>query len=239
MLPKIGITTFRLMNTMTGYYRSAVNETYGQAIEKSGGLPLLIPNITDDHLLDEFVASCDGFIFSGGIDISPCFFGEDPHPLNGETSMILDQCQLPLMKKVIAARKPILAICRGHQVLNVACGGSLHQDVSLHGEVIKHSQSADYTDVSHLVTITEKGHLADLFGDKVWTNSYHHQSVNAIGDGLKITAYASDGIVEGIELIDYPFGVGVQWHPEAMMLGSDDMKPLFDAFIKASCALVK
>ena len=146
----------------------------------------------------------------------------------------LDRCQIPLMQKAIRARKPILAICRGHQILNVVCGGTLYQDNTLHGgEVFKHFQSADRSDYCHMVHIEPGSTLHTLFGDQIWTNSFHHQSVKDLGRGLRVTARAEDGIVEAIELEDYPFGLGIQWHPEGMFEEEDSMHPLFEAFIQA------
>ncbi len=235
MLPKIGITTVNLSNPGNGSSRTGVGDTYINAVVRCGGLPVLIPVITDTGMLDAYVNEMDGFIFSGGIDISPCCYGENPHALLGDTSMKLDRCQIPLMQKVIAAKKPFLAICRGNQVLNVACGGTLYQDNSLHGgETFKHMQATDRGDGSHLVHLETGNTFYRLFGDTVWTNSYHHQSVKEIGKSLQICGCAEDGIVEAIELIDYPFGLGIQWHPEVMFQAEDSMKPLFEGLINAA-----
>lgn len=233
MLPKIGITTIVQKSPKNGSNFHAIGETYVHAVSRTGGLPFLLPVLTDAALLDAYTDAMDGFIFSGGIDISPRFYGENPHPLLDDTSIVLDRCQIPLMQKIIQARKPFLAICRGHQVLNVACGGTLYQDNSLHGtDTFKHFQAADRADATHLVHITPGSTLYDLFGDSVWTNSFHHQSVKAPGKGLRICATAEDGIVEAIELENYPFGLGIQWHPEGMFPVEDSMRPLFEALIK-------
>lgn len=232
MLPRIGITTFHFKRP-TGSISHAVNETYLSAIARCGGLPYALPIVTDEALLDAYVEDMDGFLFSGGIDISPSFYGEAPHPLLGDTSLTLDRCQIPLIRKVIAARKPFLAICRGNQLLNVACGGTLYQDVRLHGEVFKHIQSTDTGDFSHKVHIEPGSRLYSLLGDTAWTNSFHHQSVKELGRGLAVTAHTDDGIIEGIELTDYPFGLGIQWHPEAMFAVEDSMRPLFAGLIEA------
>lgn len=235
MTPKIGITTVNNLNPVSGAELSTLGWTYIDAVAQSGGLPLLIPSITDGLLLDAYAEACDGFIFSGGIDVSPCCYGEMQHPLLGDTSLKLDKSQIGLVKRVIAARKPFLAICRGNQVLNVACGGTLYQDNSLHGgDIAKHMQKTDRGDVSHEVTIQEGSVLHGMYGGKLWTNSYHHQSIKALGEGLKITADADDGIIEAVELIDYPYGLGIQWHPEVMLLADEDMRPLFDGLIGAA-----
>lgn len=235
MIPKIGITTVNHKSPVNGSELSALGWTYIDAVSGSGGLPVLIPSITDEKLLDAYVEACDGFIFSGGIDVSPCCYGEMQHPLLGETSLKLDRGQIGLAKKVIAARKPFVAICRGNQVLNVACGGTLYQDNSLHGgEIAKHMQKSDRGDISHEVTIHAGSTLHELYGERIWINSYHHQSIKNVGDGLKVTAVADDGIIEAVELVDYPYGLGIQWHPEVMLLADDGMKGLFDGLVKAA-----
>ncbi len=236
MLPKIGITTFNQKNPKNGAPYTALSDNYISAVTRTGGLPYLIPILTEDAQLDAYAADMDGFIFSGGIDVSPSFYGENPHPKLGDTSLVLDRCQIPLMKKIIAARKPFLAICRGNQVLNVACGGTLYQDNSLHGDqVLKHIQATDRGDYSHQVSFSPGTTFHRLFGDKVWTNSYHHQSVKELGQGLVICGRADDGIIEAIELEDYPCGLGIQWHPEVMFPAEDSMRPLFEELIKAAC----
>lgn len=233
MIPQIGITTVHFKRPNGNGVGHGINDTYVDAIIKTGGLPVLLPVTDDESLLDVYVEKMDGFLFSGGFDISPNFYGENPHRLLSDTSLVLDRCQIPLMRKVIKAGKPLLAICRGHQVLNVACGGTLYQDVTLHGDVMKHFQATDNGDYSHLVHIEKGSRLYEMFGDKVWTNSFHHQSVKELGQGLMVTARAEDGIVEGVELVGYPYGLGVQWHPEAMFTVEDSMRPLFMGLIEA------
>lgn len=235
MTPKIGITTVNHTSPVNGSELSALGWTYIDAVSRSGGLPLLVPSITDEALLDAYVDACDGFIFSGGIDVSPCCYGEMQHPLLGDTSLKLDKSQIGLVKKVIAARKPFVAICRGNQVLNVACGGTLYQDNSLHGgDIAKHMQKTDRGDVSHEITVHEGSILHGMYGGRIWINSYHHQSIKVLGDGLKVTAVADDGIIEAVELADYPYGLGIQWHPEVMLLADEGMRPLFDGLVEAA-----
>lgn len=233
MLPLIGITTNNVKNPSSGAELSSNGWTYTNAVIKGGGLPVLLPSLTEESLLDALTERMDGFIFSGGIDVTPCCYGEMAHPLLGDTSLKLDRSQIGLLRRVIAARKPFLAICRGHQVLNVACGGTLYQDNSLKdGAIARHMIRDDRGDVSHQVTLSPNSTLHELFGDRIWVNSYHHQSIKNLGDNLKISAVADDGIIEAVELINYPFGLGIQWHPEAMLVASDDMLPLFERLAK-------
>ena len=235
MLPLIGITSNNMKNPGSGAELSYNGWTYTNAVTRGGGLPILLPSLTDEAQLDALVERCDGFVFSGGIDVTPCCYGEMAHPLVGDTSLKLDRSQIGLLKRVIAARKPFLAICRGHQVLNVVCGGTLYQDNSLHGgEIARHMVKDDRGDVSHQVTIYPDSTLHTMFGDRIWINSYHHQSVHKLGDGLKITAVADDGIIEAVELVDYPYGRGIQWQPEAMLIAGDEMLPVFEGLIEAA-----
>lgn len=235
MLPIIGITTINVRNPRSGSLSSSNGWTYTDAAIKGGGLPILLPAVTDEKKLDIMAEICDGFIFSGGPDVTPCYYDEMPHPLIRETSHSLDQSQMSLIKRIIKLKKPFLAICRGIQVLNVACGGTLYQDNSLHSkDTALHMIKDERGDVSHKISIKKDSLLHEMFGDSIWVNSYHHQSIKTLGKNLKITATADDGIIEGVELIDYPCGLGVQWHPEALLATSEDMLPLFTGLVKAT-----
>lgn len=213
-----------------------LNNTYIISVSKAGGIPIIIPTRLTQEEIKRITELCDGFVFSGGIDITPSFFDEDPHEKLGATSYPLDMVQIPLMQEIVRARKPFLGICRGEQILNVALGGSLYQDISEYPELfVKHSQKSIPGDVSHRVFIEPDTLLFSLFGKEIMTNSYHHQSVKKPGENIVISARSSDGIVEAIEIKDYPFGVGVQWHPEMMITAGDEtMCPLFEKLIQAA-----
>lgn len=216
--------------------QNIIGSHYSESVEKAGGLPLLIPVTSNEDALDSYVTLCDGFLFCGGADINPLLYGEVPHPLLGSSNLELDHFQLTLMKKIISAQKPVLGICRGEQILNVACGGTLYQDISLYSKSsMKHMQSEiKRHSVSHKVTFTKDSILYDIFGLKTYTNSYHHQSVNALGDNLAVTAIADDYIIEGIEMLHHPFQVGVQWHPENFIQTSNKMLPLFEKLVETA-----
>ena len=210
------------------------NVAYVESILKGGAVPLILPVTNDENVIDEYVRICDGFIFTGGDDISPLFYNEEPRTC-GRTSIILDEYQLALFQKVYAARKPFLGICRGLQLINVALGGSLYQDISEFSKnTIKHMQKTDPTDVSHSVSFTNDSIFYRLFGDKIYINSYHHQAINRLADNLKAVGKAPDGIIEAIEVTDDRFGIAVQWHPEKMLLKDDEMLPLFKELINRS-----
>lgn len=228
--PLIGIITIIDAQAVP---RVSVNINYQNAVIRAGGIPVLLPVTKEEELLAVYTDMCDGFLFSGGQDISPCRYGELPSRLTGPSSLLLDDYQLKLMKLVLDSRKPFIAICRGIQVLNVALGGTLYQDLTEFSHTVaKHMQETDRGDVSHPVTIQEDTLLYQLLGSRIWTNSYHHQALKNIPDSLKAAAHSDDGVVEAVEVRDYPFGIGIQWHPEAMMACDDTMLPLFSAFIR-------
>ena len=231
MKPLIGIVVCGFMDN-----RQFVANPYIQSVRYSGGLPLILPLVRSDTLLDQYVSLCSGFLFFGEGDITPLLFGQEPQNGNGQTSITVDLFQIRLMKRVLASRKPVLAICRGMQVLSVACGGTIWQDLSLApGNTINHmQQSPSRSDVSHRIR-TERGSLIrHCAGPALLVNSFHHQAVNTPGRGVSVTARASDGTIEAIEIADHPFAAGVQWHPECMYRASREMRALFQEFISRS-----
>ncbi len=228
--PVIGIVTVLDEGAVP---RVFANINYPNAVIRGGGVPVMLPVTKSREILSGYLTVCDGFLFSGGQDLSPCRYGELPSRLLGPTSLLLDDYQLSLMKLVLEAKKPFLAICRGIQVLNVACGGTLYQDLTEFSPTVsKHMQETDRGDVSHPVTIQEGTLLRQLFGTRIWTNSYHHQALKQVAECLQTAALSDDGIVEAVEVKDYPFGIGVQWHPEAMLPSDDAMLPLFVSLVQ-------
>lgn len=228
MRTKIGIIICGLENQ-----RQYVSDVYIQAIKSVGGLPVILPLIKSKTVIKEYVDLCDGFLFCGGGDITPLLFGQEPVTNVGKTDITLDLFQIRLMKEILETDKPILAICRGMQVLNVACGGTIHQDIDLVDyETINHMQnSLSRRDISHKVIFEPNTKIHKLLGNFAYTNSFHHQSVDRLGRGLTVTGFTGDAIVEAIEMPSHTFVLGVQWHPESMM-DSSDMKQLFHALIR-------
>lgn len=232
MKPLIGIATNVFVEPSFHLEQNVAGSHYIDSVKKAGGLPLLIPFTLNNNDLSSYVTLCDGFLFCGGGDINPLLFGENPHPLNGSGNLELDQFHLSLMKKIIKASKPVLGICRGEQILNVSLGGTIYQDLSLCESPIKHMQSeAKRHFITHKVSFTSGSILYDLFGENTYTNSYHHQSIHSLGDNLTATGFTDDGIIESIEVLNHPFQVGVQWHPENFIQISDAMIPLFQKLI--------
>ena len=189
MQPKIGIVICGLEGN-----HQFVSNPYIQSVRYSHGLPLLLPLVRSEDLLNQYVSLCDGFLFCGGGDITPLLFGESPLPGNGRTSISTDIFQLHLMRQILSSRKPVFAICRGMQLLNVACGGTIWQDFSLiPGKTLDHMQQTDVrSDISHKIRIGRTGHLRKCLGTSLYVNSFHHQAVNLTGKGIIVTARACD-----------------------------------------------
>mgnify|MGYP002239436288 CR=1 FL=1 len=187
------------------------------------GVPLLLPLVRSDEALQTYCSLCDGFLFCGGNDITPTSVwkrtgkrtgGNQHHTGYFSTS--------PSARHSKNQKRPLLAICRGMQVLNVACGGTLLQDIdtSLHAPINHMQLSASRSEISHKVLVAKGSILSSITGSSLYTNSFHHQAVDSLGKGLVPTARTSDGIIEAIELSAHPFALGVQWHPECMYLSS-------------------
>ncbi|WP_430535909.1 gamma-glutamyl-gamma-aminobutyrate hydrolase family protein [Listeria rocourtiae] len=222
--------TVQVPNTISrnGTY---VGGDYVSVVADNGAAPLVIP-ITDTRLVKTFVDQLDGLILSGGQDISPKFYGAEAEAELGVTCEIRDAFELALLKETLAQKKPILAICRGAQLLNVALGGTLYQDTnSIEHANLPHMQQEQATQPTHPVKFEKLSRLHRIFGSSAQVNSFHHQAIETLGTGLKITAIAPDGIVEAIEKQGVPFVVGVQWHPELIANEDASMNRLFQEFV--------
>ena len=228
MKTKIGIIICDLIDS-----KQFVTDAYIQAVKSAGGLPLILPLVKSKTVIQDYVSLCDGFLFCGGGDITPLLFGQEPNYGIGATDITLDLFQIRLMKEILKAEKPVLAICRGMQIMNVACGGTIYQDLNqLDIETINHMQtSLSRRDISHKVLFKPKTRLHRMFGDFAYTNSFHHQAIDRLGLGLIISGTTGDDIIEAIEMPSHPFVVGVQWHPESMIASAPNMKQLFHALI--------
>lgn len=233
--PVIGITGAYVNHNkhMEGLY---VHHDYHKAVVAVGGLPIVIP-FTNPELAVATLQLCDGIILSGGEDVDPQFYSQEPHQKIGPTIPERDVFEMAIVKYVLEHNMPLLAICRGMQILNVALGGSLIQDIpSQVQDSMKHTQIIERSRDSHGVTIHEDSKLYQIFGtDKVRVNSLHHQALDAIANDLRVVARSSDGIVEAVEYIEpSTFTIGVQWHPESMASTNPYMNALFAEFIKCS-----
>lgn len=231
--PRIGISA----NRKDGL--SCIAETYVQAILKAGGAPILIPVITDIKALTAIVENLDGLVMSGGGDINPLYMQEEPIPQLQEGDTYRDEYDFILLRLATNRQLPVMGICRGHQILNVAFGGDLFQDIPSQksGPALKHSQSFPREQVSHSIQITDTPSvLRTLSGEtqRLAVNSFHHQAVKTVAPGFVATATAPDGINEAME---HPQRTrfSVQWHPEAMAANDDEqMLALFRHQVEAA-----
>jgi putative glutamine amidotransferase len=213
------------------------NQSYIDAVIRAGAAPLLIPNVTDEALLRTLYDRLDGLLLSGGGDIAPLYYGEARHEKCGLPSPERDVTELALTRWAIGEGMPLLAICRGIQVLNVALGGSLYQDIEAQAPGAKrHRWSPGYPRdyIAHSVSIGAQTRLARIVGtDPLPVNSFHHQAIKDVAPGLTVTARAPDQIIEAVEANGQAFVVGVQWHPEGLASADVRAQRLFDAVVEA------
>ena len=213
--------------------RVRVNEAYTDALAAAGLVPIVLPPI-DPAVAAASLTDVAGLVLTGGEDVDPARFGEDRHPATGEAHDRRDAYELALAREAHERRIPTLAICRGLQVMNVALGGTLIQDIpSQYSRDIAHDPAGRRADRVHRVTIESESRLARVVGStSIYTNSSHHQSVHRLGPGLRVTAASEDGVVEAIEPTDGAWWmVGVQWHPEELTATAEDWdRRLFRAF---------
>lgn len=237
MKPIIGIlANISPMNKENnGVITAYVNNSYVNAVEKAGGVPLIIPVNKNKENIKRQIEIVDGIIISGGADINPILYKEEPLIGLGYFDQDIDEFDLLATRIALILEKPILGICRGVQVLNVCLGGSLYQDIShIDSSYIKHYQDTKRYTGTHTITISEWSKLADIIGTEIVVNSFHHQSVKDLGKGLVVTASSKDGVIEAIELKGNKFVIGVQWHPEEMIETSEKMLMLFKKLVEAA-----
>ena len=232
--PLIALTPYFNIERDEPYMRPA----YLKAIRAVGGTPLILPLDLEEEDLQQVVDTFDGFLFTGGPDIHPFYFGEETQENCGNVCLRRDRMEMALLKLVMKTGKPVLGICRGIQLLNVALGGDIYQDIPSQFPQdfpIAHTQPAAYAIPSHHVSIAEGSRLFEISGglQKLAVNSCHHQAVRRLAPGLSAGAFAPDGIIEEIEMTAYPFLMGVQWHPEYLWESDETSSRLFQAFVEA------
>ncbi|MGL5414453.1 MAG: gamma-glutamyl-gamma-aminobutyrate hydrolase family protein [Clostridium sp.] len=206
---------------------------YVDAIILAGGIPLLIPITNDLDVIKAQVDSIDGLLITGGYDINPLEYNEEPSKGLGVISNERDFCEFNLLKYATLKNIPYLGICRGHQLLNVFNGGTLFQDMNAIDEFsIKHIQYGEPHRASHSISLCKDSNLFNIFGEEYKVNSFHHQSIKDVAPGFIVNAKSVDGCIEGIEKIDEnSFFMGVQWHPEIMAKDDSKTIDLFKYFI--------
>jgi putative glutamine amidotransferase len=231
--PIIGITTGR--GKVDGNPTIRLGEAYVQAVLRAGGIPLLLP--VGNLPIDEILPHLDGLLLSGGGDIDPVLFGGEPHPKVYGIDRERDALELALVREAVRTKLPFLAICRGIQAVNVALGGTLYTDIydQLPG-ALAHPwvEGAPRDHLAHTIQVMPGSRLAELLGGpQVWVNSLHHQGIRSVAAGLNPVAVAQDGLVEAVEVEGHPFGLSVQWHPEALP-DLPAMQALFRGLVTAS-----
>ncbi|WP_313894588.1 gamma-glutamyl-gamma-aminobutyrate hydrolase family protein [Psychrobacillus sp.] len=206
------------------------------AISEFGGVPIVLPNIEGESV-DAIANMIDGLLLTGGGDIDPTLFGEEPQPALGNITPERDVFEIALIEKMLELNKPILGICRGVQILNIAAGGNMYQDIYTQSEnkLLQHDQKAPSTHASHFVWVMKDSLLSDIVKvDTFKVNSFHHQAVRKVPEGFEVSAIASDGTIEAIESKNHAFVIGVQWHPESLLLKKEAMSStIFQAFLHA------
>lgn len=233
MQPVIGIIP-SMDNEEKSYY---VHPDNVEAIKKAEGLPIIIPFMEDSEQINQLLQWIDGLYLTGGVDIAPKWYGEEPHPKLGRVDPPRDEFEITVIKKFYALQKPIFGVCRGSQALNVALGGKMFQDIyaQMDGELLQHQQKslAGYT--SHQVKITPGSLLEKLTGKTtLQVNSRHHQANRLVAEELQVSAKAQDGVIEAIEGKGDFFVLGVQWHPESLLAKNDeDSLKIYKGFVQA------
>jgi putative glutamine amidotransferase len=235
--PLIGITT------AIEEERYFIRQSYVRAITEAGGLPVLLPPIQDPVLIQGYLERIDGLLLSGGGDICPVFFNSEPSDKLSLVYWERDNFEMQLAKLALKAELPILGVCRGHQVLNVATGGALIQDIATEIEKsLPHKQDGTREKPWHSVKINPKSRLAEILKaatpgtplEQFPVNSIHHQSISKVGKGFKVVAESPDGVIEAIENDSASFVIGVQWHPEDLIKLDPVYLGLFSSLVKAS-----
>ena len=236
--PRILIPTPIQFNTARSF---STGQGYINSLVTAGGIPLMAPVTIDENALRGLYEFADGVLLSGGGDVDPAVYGETTHEKTGYVDLDRDRVEFLLTRWAVADDKPIFGICRGIQAMNVAMGGSLVQDIPSEWEsTLKHNgryENATRDEVLHHVAVETGSRIEKMVQNHdVGVNSFHHQAVKRVAEGFTITSRAPDGIIEGMEMPDKRFVVGVQWHPEEMSAVRADMLNLFVEFVDA-CAV--
>lgn len=228
--PVIGISAVSIFNPRM--YSQRV--TFSDTVSDRGGIAVMLPLYSAKEKIadiEEIVSHIDGLLLPGGADVEPSVYGEERLPECGMSLIAEDEYEIALLKEVVRQGKPILGICRGMQITNVAFGGTLYQDIpSQYSKDSDHSTKSDGPVIIHPVKLEEGSHLAGIMGTDIKVNSYHHQAVKDVAPGFKIVGKSHDGINEAMENEDGSI-LCVQWHPE-LMQDEECFRKLFDAFIE-------
>ena len=247
MRPLIGITVGRQLSAGEASAPFFSNRSYAEAILSAGGLPLLLVPLSPADTASRLIAALDGFLLSGGGDVDPARYGAGDHPSQFGIEQERDEFEISLVRAARLADKPLLAICRGCQLVTVALGGTLWQDLpSQRPGPVRHRRIPGEAAPRHGVRVAAGSRLASVFGCRgpsskdeppsgdieISVNSSHHQAPRELAGGLQATGWSEDGTIEGVELPEARFLLGVQWHPEELYRQDPPQLELFRSFIK-------
>jgi putative glutamine amidotransferase len=234
--PIIGLTTYNGENKY-GFPVAALMHNYVAAVTEAGGTPVLIPSGLTEDACQALIKRLDGILLTGGGDIASDRFKGEPHPREEGVDPARDEIEFSLLQSAVESGRPFLGICRGLQMVNVTLGGALftHIPDQLPGAIKHDYDSGTQREfLAHTVDIVKNSHLAGILGEiHLNVNSLHHQGVKELAPGLRPTAYAQDGLVEGVEMQNHPFGMAIQWHPE-WLRDQPATRRLFRAFVNAA-----
>lgn len=240
--PLIGVSCATRVADGWGFFSTSVrfdglNYAYTESLEKAGASAMVIPCLKKKESLERILDSVDGVLFSGGADIAPRHYGEEMQYGLSNVDHLLDDMQLELARQTLRRGLPAFGICRGIQVLAVAAGGTLYQDIKTQLPYsVLHRSAGDISTLVHEIDVSKGSMLEGILGsNRIWINSGHHQAVKDIPPGFVVAAKASDGLVEAMERKDADFCLGVQWHPEGLYNQDEYARKLFRAFVEA-CA---
>ena len=236
LAPLVGVPCFSAERADSHRPIYGNNQTYIRALIAAGATPLMIPPGLSNPALEALCARLDGLLLTGGPDIDPARYGEATLPACGEIEPERDELELALTQLALARDLPTLGICRGMQALNVACGGSLYQDLATQrADAPPHPySSASRSERAHSIAVSRDSRLREILGaEELRVNSLHHQAVKEPGAGARVVAWSSDGVAEGLELPDRRFAIAVQYHPEELVETDALSRRLFAAFTQA------
>jgi len=235
MRPLIGVVPSRISDEATDSYQ--IRTVNLAAITQNGGTPLILPYTEDPATAGRYLSLVSGLYFTGGCDIQPALFGETAIPTLGALCPSRDDFEILLYQKAAGLDMPVLGICRGVQIMNVAAGGSLYQDLGaqLPGAMAHSRKGVSRALPSHSIRVDPDSLLYALVrSETLAVNSFHHEAIKTTAPGYRATAWAPDGVIEGIESTDRTFRIGVQWHPEDMLQSAPVFAELYKAFIAAA-----
>jgi putative glutamine amidotransferase len=235
--PFIGITGniyTRKGGMFPGMESDNINRDYAKCITMAGGVPVIFPVTDEEECAQRQMEAVDGLLLSGGFDVYPQAYGEQPRWELGYINPEIDDCAFRLIRAAEKMGKPIFGICKGVQLLNVFFGGTLYQDLkSQLPKSLMHSQVALRKVGTHKVEVEKDSFFGTCFPKTILTNSYHHQAIKEVAEGFRVTARCEDGVIEAIERTTGSFIAGVQWHPEAMAAqGNEEMLGMFRKFME-------